>query len=561
MKPPDNNIASSLRQNASDIPDTPAIIDPGRKKQVTFLQLHRESERLASGLSSLGIAPGDRVLLMVPFGIEFITLTFALFKTGAVTVLIDPGLGRKNILRCIGESEPAGMVVVPLVHAARKIFPVPFKTLRVAVTAGKRWFWGGTTLEQAKKLGKESFESVFLQAESPAAILFTSGSTGPPKGVLYTHRMFHQQMDILQRHFDIRKGEIDLPTFPLFGLFGAGMGMTSVIPEMDFTRPAKVDPENIIQTVEKYKVTNSFGSPALWDTVTRYCANKNVFLPGLKRILIAGAPVPGKLLRSFETVVDPDCEIFTPYGATEALPVSWIERKKILNETWDKTQQGHGICVGETFPGLELKIIKVTDDPIPDWDSDLDLPHGEPGEIAVRAPWVARVYYNREDDTRLAKIKDGDSFWHRMGDIGRMDDSGSLWFLGRKSQRVITSQGTLYTIPSESVFNRHPDVKKSALVGLGDRGHQQPVMVIEPENPDRVRSKNDQETFRRELLKLGEEIDWTRDIREILFHPEFPVDIRHNAKIFREQLAVWAASQTTPGGQRDAGPSRGRENF
>lgn len=543
MNAPPTNIAGSLKERAAEIPESPAIIVPKDGKRISFMELERESDRLGSGLGKLGIQPGDRVLLMVPFGIDFIALTFALFKMGAVCVLIDPGLGRKNVLKCIEEAEPQGMVVVPLVHAARKFFPRPFAGIRIAVTAGCRWFWGGHTLDEVRKSGSDSFHPAVTGPDDPAAILFTSGSTGPPKGVLYTHGMFYRQMNVLRECYGIGKGEVDLPTFPLFGLFGAAMGMTCVIPEMDFTRPAKVDPENIIRAVTEFDVTNSFGSPALWNTVTRHCAERNVRLPSLKRILIAGAPVPGSLLKRFENIVDPGCRVHTPYGATEALPVTTVDRDEVLGETWERSQKGQGTCVGRPLPGMELKIIKITDDPVPFWDNNLELPPGETGEIAVRGPWVTRLYHNRNTETRLAKITDGDSFWHRMGDVGKIDGQGRLWFMGRKSHRVVTGQGTLFTIPCEAVFNTHPDVRRSALVGIGRRGEQEPAIVIEPENGKRISSDKEKEAFRKELLKRGSGFDHTRGIQKILFHPDFPVDVRHNAKIFRERLADWAGTQ------------------
>jgi acyl-CoA synthetase (AMP-forming)/AMP-acid ligase II len=351
--------------------------------------------------------------------------------------------------------------------------------------------------------------------------------------------MFGQQIRILREHFGIRPGEKDLPTFSLFGLFNAGMGMTSVIPDMDPTRPAKVNPENIIHPIQNYRISSSFGSPALWDTVSRYCQKNKIRLPSLRRILIAGAPVPGTLLKRFEFILEPDCKVLTPYGATEALPVTSIERQEILDDTWAQSEKGEGTCVGKPVPGAEIKIIRISDEPIPKWEKGLEIPKGQTGEIIVKAPWVTKTYFNREDVTRLAKIPDGNTFWHRMGDVGKWDEQNRLWFCGRKSHRVIIGLETLFTIPCEAIFNQHTDVKRSALVGKGSNG--EPVIIIEPENKDRV--AKDRKTFTKELLELGAAHPHTRSIKKILFHPEFPVDVRHNAKIFREKLADWAESQ------------------
>ncbi|GJL80043.1 MAG: peptide synthase [Nitrospinaceae bacterium] len=540
------NISVLLEQIADEIPQTPAIIVPWQKRQVTFLELHEESNRLASGLIRLGISKGDRTLLLVPFGVEFITLTFALFKTGAIPVLIDPGLGRKNMLQCIGQAQPRGLVAIPQAHAAKIIFPGHFKDVEISITVGRRWFWGGKTLKQVRKLGSADLPLIEVNEGDPAAILFTSGSTGPSKGVLYTHEMFFHQIEVLRSCFGIRQGEIDLPTFPLFGLFSACMGMTCILPKMDFTRPAKVDPENIIKPIKEFSITNSFGSPALWETVSNYCIHQKIKLPSLKRILMAGAPIPGTLIQKFDPILEDSAEIHTPYGATEALPVSSIERKTILSETWRKTRQGMGMCVGHPVPGIQLKIIKVTDDPVPLWDPGMEQPALEVGEVAVQGPWVTRKYFNdRNDANALAKIADGDHFWHRMGDLGWLDEQGRLWFCGRKSQRVITKNSVLYTIPCEAIFNVHPKVKRSALVGVGEKGQQEAVIVVEPENKELSRNSKEGKALIQDLLELGRPYPHTEEIRFFLFHPEFPVDIRHNAKIFREQLATWAEEEIT----------------
>ncbi len=538
------NIAALLDQIAREFPQAPAVIVPWKKQNVSFQKLAEESGHLASGLLKFGISKGDRVLLLVPFGIDFITLTFALFKAGAIPVLIDPGLGRKNTLQCIGQAQPKGMIAIPKAYLARKIFPKPFKHIKHSITVGWHWFLGGDTLSKVRKLGRNNLSPIDMEENDPAAILFTSGSTGPSKGVLYTHGMFCHQIEVLKSCFGIQPGEIDLPTFPLFGLFSACMGMTCVLPDMDFTQPSMVNPEKIIQPIQDYSVTNSFGSPALWNTVSKYCIRKKVRLSSLKRILMAGAPVSGNMLKRFDKILDDSSQIHTPYGATEALPVTSINRKMILQETWEKTQRGMGVCVGRPVPGIELKIIKISDDPIPHWDKDLPQSSFEVGEIVVRGPWVTRKYYNAPNNAnQLAKIADGDDFWHRMGDLGWLDEQGRLWFCGRKGQRVITKTETLYTLPTEAIFNIHPKVKRTALVGVGEKGDQEAVIIVEPENKDLINDSGKKEALIEELLEMGKHFPHTEKIKFFLLHPEFPVDIRHNAKIFREQLADWAEEE------------------
>ena len=537
------NIAKSLTRWAQERPNSIALLEMRSGQKKTFEELELESNRLASGMIQYGMKPCERVLLMVPYGIDFVTITFAMFKAGLTPVLIDPGLGKKNVLKCIEEVEPQGMIAVSFVHAIKKIIPSPFKSIKHNVTAGKRWFWGGTTLNNLRTLGKIDFKKITLEENQPAAILFTSGSTGPAKGVPYTHEIFNQQIKILKDQFKISPGEADLPTFPLFGLFSCGLGMTSIIPDMDCSRPAQVDPAKIIAPINDFKITNSFGSPALWDTVSRYCMKHNIKLPSLKRILMAGAPVSGSLLRRFESIVNKECKIYTPYGATEVLPVTQIDRQEILEQTWELSNTGQGICVGRAILGVEIKIIAVSDLPISQWGDVKKLGTNSVGEIVIKAPWATQSYFNRENLTQLAKIKDEDSFWHRMGDLGRLDQQNRLWFYGRKSQRVITKSGTLYTIPCEAIFNQHPDVKRSALVGTGSKNKQKPIIIIESANSKRVSSSTGREKFAEELLRHGAAFPLTQSIQKVLFYSNFPVDVRHNAKIFREKLSLWAENQ------------------
>jgi acyl-CoA synthetase (AMP-forming)/AMP-acid ligase II len=546
------NIAAPLVEMARRLPDVPAIIQPNGtrhetpsgERRWTFRQLDADSDRLARGLLRLGLRRGMRTVLMVPPSIEFYSLTFALFKLGAVIVLIDPGLGVKNLGICLGEAEPEAFIGVPKAHLARVLLGWGKKTIRLCVTVGTRLLWRGWTLGRVQREG-EAGEPVLAEtaADETAAILFTSGSTGVAKGVVYTHGIFAAQVAYLRQLYGIEPGEIDLPTFPLFGLFGPALGMTAVIPEMDATRPASVDPRCILNAVRHYGVTNLFGSPALLRRVAFDPRAKWFPLPTLRRVISAGAPVPPGVIDEFAKLLRPGVQVHTPYGATESLPVASIGSDEILGETGAGTAEGKGVCVGRPVPGMTVKIIRISDEPIPTWSDELEVPAGQIGEIVVQGPVVTRTYYNRPQSTALAKIEDParGSFWHRMGDVGYVDGQRRIWFCGRKSQRVITPGGTLFTIPCEGVFNAHPAVFRTALVGVHRGGTIEPVLCVElqPKRGGGI----DREKVRAELLALGSKYAHTANIREILFHPGFPVDVRHNAKIFREKLAVWASSR------------------
>ncbi|MFO1020780.1 MAG: fatty acid CoA ligase family protein [Planctomycetales bacterium] len=547
--PPDNsqNIAQALHAAAELVPFQRAVVFPESRdalgrvmySHLTFQQLDQETDRLARGLIRLGVRPGMRLVLMVRPSLEFIALTFAIFKAGGVVVLIDPGMGPKAVFRCLEQVDPEGFIAIPFVHLARRLKRKRFPNAKLNVVVGRF----GRLPTYRTLLGEPwgPVELPAVQGTDPAGIIFTSGSTGPAKGVLYEHGMFSAQARLIRDRFDIWPGEIDLPGFPLFALFNAAMGVTTVIPEMDPTRPARVNPERILEAIQNQGVTQSFGSPAIWNRVGRYCAEKKIQIPSLKRILCAGAPVPVPVIETLMgQLTEPGGELFTPYGATEALPIAAIGSSQILSQTAALSRKGAGTCVGTPFPETEVKIIRITDDPIADWSGVEELPAGEIGEITVRSPCVTREYYRQPEATRAAKIPDGDTFWHRMGDVGYLDPLGQLWFCGRKAHRVETGQGTLFSEPCEGIFNTHPQVFRSALVGVGKGPNQRPVIVIETEKGQFPRSRRAKKAFVAELLSLARQNAVTASIETVLFHSSFPVDVRHNFKIFREKLALWA---------------------
>ncbi len=569
------NIAAYLPAMARQVPDQAAVVvttgyDRGgraRYTQLTFRELEEQSNRYANGLSGVGIGRGTRTLVMVRPGREFVGLIFALFKMGAVPILIDPGMGLRRMLECIRGVRPEAFVGIPLAQVMRLLRPGPFGRVRHIVTVGRRWFWGGPTLRGLGRSASCDFEPAPTKTDEPAAILFTSGSTGPPKGVIYTHGMFDAQVRAIREHYGIQSGEVDLPTFLLFALFGPAMSLTCVIPDMDPSRPAQVDPARIVTAIRDHAVTNTFGSPALWEQVSRYCVERGITLPTLRRVLIAGAPVRWPLIERMHRVLVPPADMHTPYGATEALPVASISGREVLADCRERSRTGAGTCVGRPLEGVTVRIIRITDEPIAAWSDDLAVPDGEIGEIVVRGDVVTQEYAGLPEATAAAKIAVSDQpkrqvhdlpygygardsglsgnpqcVWHRMGDVGYLDDQGRLWFCGRKAHRVTTAHGTLYTEPCEAIFNEHPDVYRSALVGVGPPGQQEPVIVVEPV-PGKFPSGLRMPDFWEELLELGRAHELTRGIDVVLFHRAFPVDVRHNAKIDRDALAVWAAGQ------------------
>jgi acyl-CoA synthetase (AMP-forming)/AMP-acid ligase II len=539
------NVASRLKRVAEITPYKRAVVYPvGRDNcgrvtysHLTFLQLDRESDCLAHGMHNAGITRGTRTILMVKPSLEFFIIIFSLFKTGAVPVVVDPGMGIRRMVACFKEGRPEAFIGIPTAHVLRTLYPKFFKTLKTWVTVGRRWFWRGFTLRQLRRTPWMPYSMAQTRKDDTAAILFTTGSTGPAKGAIYTHGNFVAQLGHIKSHLKISSDEIDLSTFPLFALFWPALGITSVIPDMDPTKPARVHPKNIVEAILNQGVTSMFASPALLNRVGEYGKKNRIKLPSLKRVISAGAPVSPSIIEQFSCMLCGNAEIHTPYGATEAVPIISITSNEILSETRKLSEQGYGICIGRPINNLKVCIIKVSDDPIDKWSEDLMAPDGEIGEISVKGDLVTRNYFGRPESDALTKIKDRDSFWHRMGDVGWKDSKGRIWFCGRKSHRVVTENRTLFTIPCEAIFNNHPRVYRSALVGIGPLHRQKPVICIELRH-DKI--KQNKKTLKNELLELAQQHELTRDIETVLFHPSFPVDIRHNSKIFREKLAIWA---------------------
>jgi acyl-CoA synthetase (AMP-forming)/AMP-acid ligase II len=545
-----SNIARHLDLMAAAQPHAPAIKIPrGRSGgridylSLSFAELSAEAGAWQALLEARGVRRGDRTLVAVRPGLPLIACAFALFRIGAVPVVIDPGMGWRSFLGCVERSRPRAIVGIPIAQVISRVFRSSFRSVEVRVTASSsltaRLTYKGGDGRPAPTQGPVDKTRGALANSGPdelAAILFTSGSTGSPKGVCYEHGMFEAQIALLRGAYGIEPGEVDLPMLPIFALFNPALGMTTVVPEIDPRRPAAVDPAKIVQAILQENVTNSFGSPTLWRIVGDHCIAEGIALPSLRRVLCAGAPVPAPLWQDSQDFI-PNGLLHSPYGATEALPVSTINSEEVAEV------EGPGAPVGRPLAGISVKIIAISDGPIAGLEDAKELGTGEIGEIIVSGPVVTREYDALPEATRLAKIpaagpgSDPVSVWHRMGDCGYFDAQGMLWFCGRKAERVETEAGTLHTEPCEKVFRRHPRAARCALIGLGERGHQQPALVVET----RVRSSAEAKGLAEELRRLAQQHPQTSAIGRFFFRPRLPVDARHNAKIHRLALARWAA--------------------
>jgi acyl-CoA synthetase (AMP-forming)/AMP-acid ligase II len=540
------NIAQFIPQLAEKYPDSKAIIYKlGRRyMECTFKEFEEISNSYAAGFLQQGIKKGTRVIMLVPHSLDFYLVMFSLFKVGAVPVVVDPGMRKKDMLICIKESQAEALIGIPLAHLLKSVFKSYFQSCNISIIVGKKTIWQGVTLKDiktqfanAKRIMVETLETDL------SAILFTSGSTGIAKGVEYEHGMFYQQVIAIQNLYDIRPGNKDLPCFPLFGLFSLAMGVTLILPDINPSKPAKVNPKKIVEPILKYGITNCFASPAIWNNVCAYCEKNKITLPSLRVALAAGAPIAGHIIKRLcENVLPKNGDVFTPYGATESLPVASISGRDRLAHTMEKTNTGSGICVGSPVQNVKVKIISIENNPIINLRDIVELPNGEIGEILVSSPSTTKQYFLKPDKTKLSKIYEDNIVWHRMGDVGYLDTNGVLWFCGRKDHRVeISKSEVLFTIPCEGIFNTHPKVSRTALVGIKiEKNTIVPVLMIELKSEF---WKLKGQGLAQEILGLGQKFPHTKKIKKAIFYKDFPVDIRHNAKIDREYLAKWAQIQ------------------
>jgi acyl-CoA synthetase (AMP-forming)/AMP-acid ligase II/pimeloyl-ACP methyl ester carboxylesterase len=502
---------------------------------IDFAALASRISAYERGLASAGLRAAERVIMLVTPGADFLALSYAVMGRGAVPVFIDPGMGVDAVVACMREAEPTGFIGVPKAHLLRLKAAELFRSLRFCVVAGQVPLFGATRLRDLLKPSGDPPAPIPRQADDPALVAFTSGGTGRPKGVIFTNRMLTEQLAVFRGQFGFRGGEQDLPLLPVFSLFTAALGVGSIFPPLDPSRPLSLVPKQIIRVMRDLGNQTSFGSPTLWTKLAEYCRQTGTSLPNLRRVFMAGAPVSQATLDLVRAAC-PQAESFTPYGATEALPVTVAAAADLRQHPPVLAVTGEqGTPVGRAIDGVTLRVVRPVAGPS---DAPLaDCPAREIGEIVVSGDTVSREYLCRPDATAASKVCEGGRFWHRMGDMGYLDGDGQLYFCGRRVHVVTTPDRTFHSVPVENVFNRHPQVSRTALVGIDG----EPALVVEPRS--RSLAPDARRRLAAELRAIGAADPVTVPIRRFYFHPSFPVDARHNAKIFRDRLAVWAATQ------------------
>lgn len=540
-----NALYEAFQTRAEENPQSDAAVVPYfffgdvNYQRTNYRDLRMLVDKYRRGLVQLGLAPGDRVLMLVPPGIEFLALSYAVMGCGAVPAFVDPGMGRDNLFKCIASLKPAAMIGSPRAQLLRLRRRRLFPQLKFHVTASNWIYTGGPNLSYLKKFSFRALPAAPSQETN--LIAFTSGGTGTPKGVIFTAQMLKEQLRIFREDFGLEAGQRDMPLLPVFSLFNLACGICSVFAPIDTSHPLTLAPNQIVRIVNDLGVDSSFGSPTLWNKISEYCSRAGESLPSLRRVFMAGAPVSTATIERVRDVT-PNSQAFTPYGATEALPVTLVSAQELLQHRHEPARSGEqGVYVGKSIPADEVRIIAAVDGVIEDISQAQALPACEIGEIIVKGKNISPAYFELPEGTAAAKIADRDGFWHRMGDVGYLNEAGGLYFCGRKAHCVRSNGKVFYSVPVEHIFNQHSRVKRSALVACGREG--EPAIVIEPYPQHWPETEEARRNFVRELRELAASSPLTVPIRRVFFHPAFPVDARHNAKIFRDKLGTWAGAQ------------------
>ena len=549
---------AALRERAND-PD-PAVAELSNGTTITsFRDLWVRVEALAAGLSSVHVKPGDRVALLIRPGLDLTAAVYACWRVGASIVVADAGLGLRRMVDALRSADPDHLIAIPAGLAAAGAFRLPGQRL-VA----------GQLPEQLRKLLKADHTLTELtenhlrgrpaaaddgqlrtsvsEDDAEAAVLFTSGATGPPKGVVYRHRQLRAQLELVRSVCDVRPGDRLVAAFAPFALYGPALGIGSAVPAMDVTKPGTLTAAALAEAAATIEATLVFASPAALRNVAATAGelsdSQRAALGRVRLVLSAGAPVPLPLLRSVQELL-PAAELHTPYGMTEAMPVTDISLGEIV-----EAGPGNGVCVGRSLPGVKVKISPL--DTLGRASGELTDATELVGELCVAAPHIKdrydRLWVTEADSAR-------NHGWHRTGDVGHIDQEGRLWVEGRLVHVVTTSDGPVTPVGVEQRIEALDEITAAALVGVGPVGTQQPVAIVTMRSTraNRRSSLAGRLTARRanhRAMSSGVLADQglTVAVRAaagiplaaVLVVDALPVDIRHASKVDRTRLARWA---------------------
>jgi acyl-CoA synthetase (AMP-forming)/AMP-acid ligase II len=527
MPPVTTSVFDGLRRRFDD--DATAVADLASRETIDFKTFTQRVEAVAAGLRRRGLVDGDRVAMLTPPGIDLLVAVYGVWRAGGVTVVADRGLGLRGLGRAVASTRPSWTIGPRRAGLVRSLLRWAPRSQHIDVTA----------------LIAEPPGSAEIPPEpgsdAPAAILFTSGATGPAKGVRYRHGQLAAQRDALAATYAITAADRLVAAFAPFALYGPALGVSTALTDCDVTTPGKLTVQALDEACREIGATMAFASPAALANVVATAATAandgggnhggdHSGLAALRLVFSAGAPVPAETLHAVAALA-PNASIRTPYGMTEALPVADIDIAAI-----GAAGDGRGVCVGRAVDGAEVRIVPMGFDALAGVPEAVDT--GDTGEILVRAPWVSEGYVGRWETERLARPGDG---WHRSGDVGHVDVAGRLWVEGRSVHVIDAAGGAITPVPVERAVERALEPEglvtagRVAAVGVGPAGCQQLVVVIE--RPDDASGLADHE------LAAAVRAVVTEPVAAVLVSGEVPVDIRHNAKIDRAAVADWAAEK------------------
>lgn len=511
------DLGVGVRNRAQESPRETAITVMGKRGQelsVSWGLLDRRIQEFAAGMRAAGIRPGDRIAFLIPPGPELIALIYAAWNVGACIVIADSGLGARGLIRALRGAHPDHVFAIPRAMPLTRFLQVP--GLRIS----------SKDLSTFSRTVSQSPLTAF-DPESDGAVVFTSGSTGPAKGVRYSRARISATVAVLKNHYSLTNSDVIIAAFAPWAVFGPALGVGSVLPSMDLSSPSSLTYTSVTAAITEAHGTLLWASPAALRNVVE-TAPKDVqrtsqstrSQSSIRLILSAGAPVPSSLLMAV-TELFPGAQLRTPYGMTEALPLTDIDLDDIIELENSAQDPAHaGVPVGKPIDGVQVRIA-----PWQEPTTLVDIPDVM-GEIVIASDHMRSSYDKLAFTQAAASDFPG---WHRTGDVGHMDSHGNVWVEGRKSHVITTSQGPLTPVPVEQRVEKLPSVYQAACVGVGPPGNQVVVVVVVVKEDI---SDTDLEDAVRDVAGTS--------VSAVLRRTKLPMDIRHNAKINREKLARWA---------------------